>query len=143
VPALRERKGDIPALAQRFVELSARRNDRPDKHLGQGALALLSAYDYPGNVRELSNLVERLVILTPGSEINEREARALLPLAGGTSDEANFTPGRSLRDMLDDAERGIIRRALDHHQGNITATADALGLERSHFYKKMKALGLR
>jgi two-component system nitrogen regulation response regulator NtrX len=143
VPALRERKSDIPALANRFVEQSARRNDRPEKRLSQGALGLLLAYDYPGNVRELANLVERLVILTPGAEISEREARSLLPIAGESSHDATFLPGRSLRDMLDDAERTLIRRALDHHQGNVTATADALGVERSHLYKKMKALGLR
>src|SRR5690606_34321069 len=63
VPSLRERKGDIPLLAQRFVEQSARNNDRPHKQLAQGAMNLLLAYDYPGNVRELANLVERLVIL--------------------------------------------------------------------------------
>jgi DNA-binding NtrC family response regulator len=143
VPPLRERKSDIPALARRFVELSARRNDRPEKQLSDGALSRLVAYDYPGNVRELANLVERLVILTPSQEISEREARALLPTAGEPQAGVPFSPERSLRDMMDDAERAIIRRALDHHQGNVTATADALGLERSHLYKKMKGLGLR
>ncbi|MFT3927132.1 MAG: sigma-54 dependent transcriptional regulator [Myxococcales bacterium] len=144
VPSLRERKEDIPALARRFVDVSARRNDRPHKQLSDGAMSRLMAYDYPGNVRELANLVERLVILTPNAEITEREARALLPIAGeGQGGGMPYSPERSLRDMMDDAERAIIRRALDHHQGNVTATADALGLERSHLYKKMKGLGLR
>ncbi len=143
VPPLRERKEDIPALATRFVQASVRRNDRPEKQLSEGALSLLLAYDYPGNVRELANLVERLVILTSGAEITGREARALLPSAGEPQMTAPYHPERSLREMMDDAERGIIRRALDHHQGNVTATADALGLERSHLYKKMKGLGLR
>jgi DNA-binding NtrC family response regulator len=75
--------------------------------------------------------------------VSEREARALLPIAGARDDSATFVPGRTLREMTDDAERVLIRRALDHHQGNVTATADALGLERSHLYKKMRALGLR
>ena len=61
----------------------------------------------------------------------------------GKSDAGTYTPGQSLRDMLDDAERAIIRKALSHHQNNVTATAEALGLERSHLYKKMRALGLR
>jgi DNA-binding NtrC family response regulator len=143
VPPLRERKADIPLLAARFLERSGKQNDRPGKRLSDGALELLLAYDYPGNVRELANLIERLVILTKDSEINEREARTLLPLAKEAASAVAYTPGRSLRDMLDDAERAIIRRALDHHQGNVTASADALGLERSHLYKKMKALGLR
>ncbi|MDB4990993.1 MAG: C4-dicarboxylate transport transcriptional regulatory protein [Myxococcaceae bacterium] len=143
VPKLSERKGDIALLARRFVEQSGKNNDRPNKRLSDGALALLLAYDYPGNVRELKNLIERLVILTAGDEISEREARALLPIAGGASSALEYVEGKSLRDMLDDAERGLIRKALDHHQGNVTNTADALGVERSHLYKKMKALGLR
>jgi DNA-binding NtrC family response regulator len=143
VPPLRERKDDIPELTRRFLELSGRANDRPGKRLSQGALDLLVRYDYPGNVRELRNLVERLVILTPDNEISERDARALLPLGPASEVDTAYTPGRSLRDMLDDAERALIRKALEHHQSNVTATADALGLERSHLYKKMRALGLR
>jgi transcriptional regulator with PAS, ATPase and Fis domain len=143
VPPLRERKGDITLLSKRFVELSGRANDRPGKHLSEGALDRLLAYDYPGNVRELKNLIERLVILTPGQEITERDARALLPIASGEQQGADYVPGKTLREMLDDAERALIRRAIDHHAGNVTATADALGLERSHLYKKMRALGLR
>jgi DNA-binding NtrC family response regulator len=143
VPKLSDRKGDIALLARRFVEQSGKNNDRPNKRLSDGALSLLLAYDYPGNVRELRNLIERLVILTSGDEISEREARSLLPIAGGSSSALDYVEGKSLREMLDDAERGLIRKALDHHLGNVTATADALGLERSHMYKKMKALGLR
>ncbi len=143
VPPLRERKDDIPELTKRFLEQSGRANDRPGKRLSQGALDLLVRYDYPGNVRELKNLVERLVILTPDIEISERDARALLPLGPASEVDTAYTPGRSLRDMLDDAERALIRKALEHHQSNVTATADALGLERSHLYKKMRALGLR
>jgi DNA-binding NtrC family response regulator len=143
VPPLRERKGDVPLLASRFVEQSGKSNDRPGKHLSEGALKLLVAYDYPGNVRELKNLIERLVILTRGDEITEREARTLLPLASGDSAGLEYVEGKPLREMLDDAERALIRKALDHHLGNVTATADSLGLERSHLYKKMRALGLR
>jgi two-component system nitrogen regulation response regulator NtrX len=143
VPPLRERKDDIPELSRRFMEHSGRANDRPGKRLSAGALDLLVRYDYPGNVRELRNLIERLVILTPEDEVSERSARALLPIATSESSEVSYVPGKSLRDMLDDAERGLIRKALDHHQANVTATADALGLERSHLYKKMRALGLR
>jgi DNA-binding NtrC family response regulator len=143
VPKLSERKGDIAQLARLFVAQSGKNNDRPNKRLSDGALALLLMYDYPGNVRELKNLIERLVILTPHDEIAEREARALLPIAGAQTSALEYVAGKSLREMMDKAERGLIRRALDHHMNNVTATADALGLERSHLYKKMKALGLR
>jgi DNA-binding NtrC family response regulator len=143
VPPLRERKGDVPLLSARFMEQSGKSNDRPGKRLSEGALALLGAYDYPGNVRELKNLVERLVILTPGLEVSEREARSLLPIAAAESAGPEYEEGSSLRDMLDRAERALIRKALEHHLGNVTATADALGVERSHLYKKMRALGLR
>ncbi len=143
IPPLRERRDDIPFLVERFLELSGKQNDRPGKRLSEGALGLLCEYDFPGNVRELKNLVERLVILTPHVEVSEREARALLPIARADANAVVYVPGKSLRDMTDDAERTLIRQALDHHQANVTATADALGLERSHLYKKMRALGLR
>jgi DNA-binding NtrC family response regulator len=143
VPRLSDRKGDIAQLAQRFVLESGKQNDRPHKRLSEGALSLLLSYDYPGNVRELKNLVERLVILTAGDEISEHEARALLPSAAGQGDGLKYVAGKTLREMLDDAERALIRTALEFHLGNVTATADALGVERSHLYKKMRALGLR
>jgi DNA-binding NtrC family response regulator len=143
VPPLRERRDDVPLLAQRFLVDSARLNDRPKKHLSTGALAQLERYDYPGNVRELSNLIERLVILSPHDEIRAEDARELLPLGNAPGGEPAYSPERPLRDMLEDAERALVKAALAHHRGNVTATADALGLERSHLYKKMRALGLR
>ncbi|MCA9583017.1 MAG: sigma-54-dependent Fis family transcriptional regulator, partial [Myxococcales bacterium] len=143
VPALRDRVGDIPLLAQHFVAQSVKANDRPGKTLSAEALALLSAYDFPGNVRELRNLVERLVILSPGKIIAESDARRLLPLGSSGAGAGQYRPGVGLRAMLEDMEREIIRRALDHHQQHVTQTAADLQLERSHLYKKMKALGIR
>ncbi|HEY6879068.1 MAG TPA: sigma-54 dependent transcriptional regulator [Polyangiales bacterium] len=143
LPKLIERKGDIALLAQRFVSESGKSNDRPNKRLSEGALKQLLAYDYPGNVRELRNLIERLVILSSGDEIGERDAQRLLPMAEVKESAVEYVAGKTLRELLEEAERGLIRRALDHHLGNVTATAEALGLERSHLYKKMRALGLR
>ena len=143
VPALRERPGDVPLLAEHFLELACEVHDRPDKQISEGAMALLSAYSYPGNVRELRNLVERLVILTPGPVISEAEARALLPIAGGAVSESYFQPETPLRDMLEAVERDLITRALAHREGHVTKTAADLGLERSHLYKKMRALGIK
>jgi DNA-binding NtrC family response regulator len=143
VPPLRERKEDVPLLSARFLALACRLHDRPHKRLSEGAVGLLCQYDFPGNVRELRNLVERLVILTPSDEVTERDARALLPAFSLEHGAQAYVPGRSLRELVEDAERALIRQALDHHQGNVTQTADALALERSHLYKKMRALGLR
>ena len=106
-------------------------------------MALLSSYPYPGNVRELRNLVERLVILTPNPLISESEARALLPMASTEAESGYFRKETPLRDLLEDVEREFIERALRHRNGHVTKTAADLGLERSHLYKKMRALGIR
>ncbi|MCZ7683579.1 MAG: sigma-54 dependent transcriptional regulator [Sandaracinaceae bacterium] len=144
VPPLRERSEDIPTLAAHFLRQACANNDRRGKALSKGALELLCRYDFPGNVRELRNLIERLVILTPGDQIGEADARGLLPIAGGAGGGGGYyRPGVPLRDMMDEVERDLVTRALEHHQGHITNTAADLGLERSHLYKKMKALGIR
>jgi DNA-binding NtrC family response regulator len=144
VPALRERIEDIPRLARHFVERACRSNDRPTKTLSESAVVALLGYAFPGNVRELGNLIERLVILTPGETITESDVRGVLPAdATGRAAAGLYKPGTPLRDMVEAAERELVARALEYHQGHITNTAADLGLERSHLYKKMKALGLR
>ena len=144
LPALRERKEDIPLLAAHFLRLACETNDRRGKSFTDGAIKLLSTYDYPGNVRELKNLIERLVILTPADQVTEAEVRAFLSISGGSGGGGGcYEPGKALRDMLEEAERDLVLRALEHHKGHITNTAADLGLERSHLYKKMKALGIR
>ncbi len=144
VPPLRERKEDIPLLASAFLRLACEVNDRRGKTLSDGALKQLGAYDYPGNVRELKNLIERLVILTPGDAVTEADARAFLPIGGGgRTGGGYYQPDRPLREMLEEAERDLVLRALEHNKGHITNTAAGLGLERSHLYKKMKSLGIK
>ncbi len=143
VPALRERAEDIPFLAEHFLGLACEAHDRPGKEIAPGAMQLLAGYGYPGNVRELKNLVERLVILTPSTTITEAEARALLPIDPGPSSGMYFRPETPLREMVEAVERDLITKALEHRDGHVTKTAADLGLERSHLYKKMRALGLR
>ncbi|HJK90763.1 MAG: Fis family transcriptional regulator [Sandaracinus sp.] len=144
VPALRERVEDVPLLAAHFLRQACASNDRRGKSLTDGAMKLLTGYDYPGNVRELRNLIERLVILTPGDEVNESDARALLPIAGGGGGGGGYyRPGMPLKEMMEAVERDLITRALQHHEGHVTNTAADLGLERSHLYKKMKALDIK
>jgi len=143
VPALAERSDDVPLLAEHFLGLACEAHDRPGKQITPGAMQVLEAYRYPGNVRELRNLVERLVILTPGEIITEAEARALLPIQSAEASGSYFRPETPLREMLETAERDLIIRALELREGHVTKTAADLGLERSHLYKKMRALGIR
>jgi len=143
VPALAERIEDVPMLTEHFLSLACEMHGRPGKKISAEAMALLKAYPYPGNVRELRNLVERLVILTPDETITEAEARALLPIDSGRGTGSYFRPETPLREMLEAVERELITRALEFRDGHVTKTAADLGLERSHLYKKMRALGIR
>jgi len=145
VPALREHQEDIPGLAEHFLALACEHNGRRRKLLTAAASKHLSAYSFPGNVRELRNIIERLVILThaDAETITEADVRAALPTGAGSGGGGFYQPGRSLKSMIEEAERDLILRSLEHNQGHITNTAADLGLERSHLYKKMKALGIR
>ena len=119
-------------------------SDRRGKSLSDGAMKLRGAYDYPGSVRELRNLIERIVILTPHDEVTESDARGRWPVGGGGGGGGSyFRPGVPLKEMVEAAEKDLILRALDHHKGHITNTAADLALERSHLYKKMKSLGIK
>ncbi len=143
VPALRERRTDIPLLAAHLLASSVRANDSPGKQLSQAAVDALCSYEFPGNVRELRNVIERLVILTPHDEVNAEDVRAALPGESSRGGGHLFRPGVSFRVLVEDAERRILGEALAHFGGQMTATARALELERSHLYKKARSLGLR
>jgi DNA-binding NtrC family response regulator len=143
IPPLRARREDVPLLARHFLELAAKANDRPGMRIEEDAIQVLVAYSFPGNVRELRNLTERLVILTPDDVIRAADVRTCLP--GGASPKAQglYRPGVPFRVLVEEAERQILQDALVHHGGQMAATARALDLERSHLYKKARALGLR
>jgi len=143
VPALRERAGDLQLLTEHFLAQACEMHDRPGKKIAPGAMRLLEMTPHPGNVRELRNLIERLVILTPAQTITEAQARALLPTDSLLASDPYFRPETPLREMLEDVERDLITRALGFRDGHVTKTAADLGLERSHLYKKMRALGIR
>jgi len=147
VPPLRARKEDLPDLVGAFLAEACARNGYRPKTLAPAALAAFSAYDYPGNVRELKNLVERLAILSEGHAVSEADARAVLPQPRARAAEAGagtpFQPGQTFRAQVEQAEREIITGALAAARDNVTEAAKMLDLERGHFYKKMKALGMR
>ncbi len=140
VPPLRERMEDVPLLADYFLREFTTAYGRKPKELTEDALRVLADYPWPGNVRELRNLMERIVIMNPQTRIDARH----IPL--DRSRRAVFyKPSEkfgSLQDVREAAERDYIARKLDETKGNVTRAAEALGLERSHLYRKMKALGL-
>jgi len=141
-PPLRERREDVPELAERFLAEACERNGRRPMRLAREALLALQAHEWPGNVRELRNLVERLAILSDGPEIGADEVAAVLPGARRPRSD-RFRAGAGFHELVEEAEREIILGALDAHQDNVTETAKGLGLERSHLYKKMRALGIK
>ncbi|MBM4373499.1 MAG: sigma-54-dependent Fis family transcriptional regulator [Deltaproteobacteria bacterium] len=143
LPPLRARREDIPELARHFLGLVGAANDRPEVQLTTDALDALSAYTYPGNVRELRNVVERLVILTPDASVDAADVRTCLGSGAAPAARGLYRPGLPFRVLLEEAERTILDEALRHHEGQMASTARALDLERSHLYKKCKALGLR
>jgi DNA-binding NtrC family response regulator len=143
LPPLRARREDIPLLAQRFLELAIVGNHRPGVRLGEDAVAALTRHSYPGNVRELKNLIERLVILNPDDLVTAADVERALGAGGSPRQAGLYRPGVPFRVLSEEAERTILEEALAHHAGQMAATARALGLERSHLYKKAKSLGLR
>ena len=141
VPPLREHREDIPALVEHFLRVACVANDRKKKTLAEAGVSLLMQYDWPGNVRELRNSIERLVILTGDAPvIGEADVQDILPAVKTV--KAAYARGTALRDLVATAERDIVLAALEANVWQIAATARELGLERSHLYKKMKALGI-
>jgi DNA-binding NtrC family response regulator len=143
IPPLRSRREDIPALAEHFLALAARANTRPGVRLTPDALEALRRYAFPGNVRELKNIMERLVILSPDDTITAAEVERSLGVAGAPQTSGLYRAGVPFRVLVEEAERAILEQAITEHGGQMAATARALGLERSHLYKKTRALGLR
>jgi two-component system nitrogen regulation response regulator NtrX len=141
VPPLRARTEDIPLLVDHFVRLFSAENGKRIKTLSGEALAYFVAYDWPGNVRELRNMVERLVIMGPRDVIEADDLPSPLRPKERWS-EAAEPRERSLRDARDGFERAYILAELRACDWNMTRTAERLGIERSHLYRKIKAYGI-
>lgn len=141
VPPLRDRKEDIPMLARHFLkELSARYGRRP-REITDDAIDALMRYSWPGNVRELRNVIERIVIMNPMTMRFERKHLPPLVYRDGHR-RATGSELSTLHQARDAYERDFILKKLDESHGNVTRAAEVLGLERSHLYRKMKALGI-
>jgi len=146
VPPLRERAEDIPLLVEDFCrEFAGESRGGGRKRLSEEAFEVLRRHDWPGNVRELKNLVERLVILTPHEVIGADDLpQGMVEQAGlvEVASPAGLEGDDSLRDARARFEREFILRKLAEFGGNVSQTAEAIGLERSHLHKKMKVLGI-
>ena len=136
VPALRERPHDIRLLAEYFLEDFCARNNFKKKMLDETVFAVLEAYTWPGNARELRNVIERMAILTPG----ERLTRDAIPVEVRMMREAG--PKSTIQEARESAEREHILRALEESNWNVSGAARALGMERTNLHKRIRALGL-
>jgi len=141
VPPLRERQEDVPLLARHFLkEFSAAYGRRP-REISDDAIETLMRYSWPGNVRELRNVIERIVIMNPTTMRFDRKHLPPLVHRDGT----RGAPGSefsTLHQARAAYERDYILKKLDENHGNVSRTAEVLGLERSHLYRKMKTLGI-
>ncbi len=140
VPPLRDRVDDIPRLAEHFMSELAREYGRRRKTFDPMAMSVLQRYRWPGNVREMRNVLERLMIMVPGDTIAPSD---LSFLEGGAG--IDIAPGEvsmPLHDARDAFERDYILKALASQHGNISRTADVLGVERSNLYRKMRGFGI-
>lgn len=162
VPALRERKSDIPMLAQNFLQNFSKESGAQPKMFSPEAIDLLKTYEWPGNVRELRNFVERVFILTPSNLIDTLDLQQagfvsqskLSKTASGAGSSATSPQDiqsvldaehfkfEKLRDARAEFEKDFILKKLEENEGNVSKTAEVIGLERSHLHRKMKTYGI-
>lgn len=141
VPPLRERNEDVPILVRAFIEDVCTRNGMAKRTISEENLSTLANREWPGNVRELRNAVERLVILSAGTTLDVTLLDAPGSSAKGEFDNLLSITG-TFQDFKDRAEAAFIKRQLEVHKWNISKTAEALDIQRSHLYTKMKKYGL-
>jgi len=148
LPPLRERREDIPELANQFLARFAAERRIPPPELSHEAIAALQAHDWPGNVRQLRNIIERTVILAPCERVERIEAD-MLPSeilenqgSSGISGNAMTIMGSPLREARESFEREYLKIQIRRFSGNISRTASFIGMERSALHRKLKALGI-
>jgi two-component system nitrogen regulation response regulator NtrX len=141
VPALRDRQQDIPLLAEHFMAILAAEYGRRPKRLAPEAAARLQQYSWPGNVRELRNVIERVIIMVGDDTITAQDL-GFLGRDGVPETPSERGPVRPLSEARDDFEKDYILQTLAAQQGNMSRTAEVLGVERSNLYKKLRAFGI-
>jgi two-component system, NtrC family, nitrogen regulation response regulator NtrX len=141
VPPLRDRRDDIPILVKAFIEDICKRNGFSIKKMSEKAVNYLKGWEWSGNIRELRNIIERLVIMTTGNTIEIYALEAVGSIKRNALDDIIST-SHNFQEFKDRSEALYIKRLLDLHKWNISKTAEALDIERSHLYSKMKKYGL-
>jgi two-component system nitrogen regulation response regulator NtrX len=148
IPPLRERREDIPELVNHFLARFAVERRMPTPSMSDEAMAALQAHDWPGNVRQLRNIIERTIILAPGDRVSCIEVDLLPPevldnqSAIGGSTAAVAIMGSPLREARESFEREYLKIQIRRFSGNISRTASFIGMERSALHRKLKALGI-
>ncbi len=144
-PPLRERTDDIPVLANYFCEKLSVRNARPEKHFSKKALALLATYPWRGNVRELHNATERLIVLSDADEITEEDVDLFSNPGSAPKDSIAYLVGQNdtISSFRDAAEEAFLRRKLTEFDGNISKMSESIDLQRSNIYAKLKKFGIK
>jgi two-component system nitrogen regulation response regulator NtrX len=142
IPPLRDRKEDIPLLAARFLWEFSIKESTEKKALTEGALDMLMQHDWPGNVRELKNIIERLVIMTPANIIKSEDIPTFIKAFPLESMDETLFHLDSFRKAKAEFEKEFIIRKLQETEGNVSKTADMIGLERSNLHRKIKNYGL-
>jgi len=144
LPPLRERPEDFPDLVAHFARQVAAQNGWKEKIFSGGAIAELRRYSWPGNVRELRNIVERLVLLAADDTVNAEDVRLALPAGDSSAGAVPKIDARqgTLLERSEAFEREVLLAEIRLHNFHMTNVARALGLERSHLYKKCQQLGI-
>ncbi|MCR0985470.1 nitrogen assimilation response regulator NtrX [Roseomonas populi] len=149
MPALRERREDVPSLARHFMARSAENSGVPAREISEDAMAAMQAYDWPGNVRQLRNLVDWLLIMAPGGPADPIRPEMLPPEVGSSApamlklDRSSEIMTLPLRDARELFERQYLEAQLLRFGGNISRTANFVGMERSALHRKLKFLGVQ
>ena len=145
VPALRERPDDIPLLVRHYIDFFSRENNTRPKRISQSALEALQRYRWKGNIRELRNTVERMIIMTGGDTIDLADLPELVrsPAMGGgvptkLSSDGEAAKAGTLREFKENAERAFLVGKLRENGWNISKTAEVIGTPRSNLYKKLE-----
>src|SRR6185369_4413284 len=139
VPPLRERIEDVPLLLEHFNQRFAAAYGKKPKRFDAKAIEAMQNYSWPGNVRELRNTIERIVIM----HTNHRVSVTNLPAFGDAEPPASSYRFPSFKEASDAYHREFIQRKLDEAEGNVSRAAELMGIDRSHLYRRMRALGIR
>ena len=144
IPPLREHPEDVQVLIDYYLDYMVSVEHLPARRFSSGALSLLGLYSWPGNVRELKNLIQRLLILNRGEEVAVAEVQSALGKRTITEESPQYSPdyNQSLREARDDFERNYLLHHLKQVGGNVSELAQIVGMERTHLYRKLKALDI-